>query len=174
MTQPTVKAAVAFRAAGYLIFTIILAQTILDLLSSMAPMLPGLVAWRVRAEGLAAAAWTTPSLMLLLLGFLAFVSEHRKVLLTLTVVGAIFSLTFTVVSGLFVLDAVQMSKSVTPEGKNAYWIAAAYALARLGMAVITFGLLAWTSMRAARSLKKVTEVSAPRQAVLMGAAGPGR
>jgi hypothetical protein len=170
MTQPAAKVAGAFRAVAYLILTAAGIQAILDLVNSASPFLPDLVAWRLKAEGLTAASWTTPALVMLLMCFLAFASEDRRVLLVLAGVAALSALLLMVTAGMFSLDAIQMNRSVPAADKKPYMVAAAYAMAKFGIAVLSFGLLAWSSSKAARSLKRAGAGSS-RHAVLVGAAG---
>jgi hypothetical protein len=167
MTQPPLKITGAFRAVAYILLSYAAIQVVLDLLSSMQPMLPKLVAWRIRAEGLAAGQWTLPALMILLMCFVAVAAEDRKVLLALAVAAATSATVLMVTSVLFGLDAIEMNRSVPPGGKKAYAISAAYAMARLGVGILTFTLLTWASGKAARSLKRASASS--RKAVLMGA-----
>jgi hypothetical protein len=169
MTQPPLKTVGAFRAVGYLILSLVGVQSVLDLGSAMAPILPDLVAWRVRAEGLTAGGWSTPALMILLLCFLAFASEDRKVLWTLCGVAAVSAALLIVTSCLFALDAIQMNRSVPAAGKTAYAISAVYAMGKLGFGVLSFALLSWASSKAARALKRGSAVASTRQAVLVGA-----
>jgi hypothetical protein len=170
MTQPPLRIAGAFRAVGYLVLTYVGIQSLFDLASAMAPVLPELVAWRIRAEGLTAGGWSTPALMVLLLCFLAFALEDRKVLWTLCAVAAIGALLLIVTSGLFALDAIQMNRSVPASGKKPYAISAAYAMGKLGFGVLSFALLSWACSKAARTLRKASAVGSSRQAVLVGAA----
>jgi hypothetical protein len=169
MTQPPLKIAAAFRAVGYLIPTLVGVQSLLDLASAMAPILPELVAWRLRAEGLTAGGWSTPALMMLLLCFLAFALEDRKVLWTLCGVAAVGAMLLIVTSGLFALDAIEMNRSVPGSGKKPYAISAVYAMGKLGFGVLSFALLSWASSKAARALRKGSAVGSTRQAVLVGA-----
>ena len=169
MTHPPLRIAGAFRAVGYLILSYAAIQTVLDLVSSVQPMHPKLVAWRIQAEGLAAGQWTLPALMILLMGFLAFALEDRKVLLTLMGVAATGAVLLIVTSVLFGLDAIEMNRSVPAEGKRAYALSAAYAMARFGFGVLSFAMLSWASGKAAKSLKKAA-VAGSRKAVLVGGA----
>jgi hypothetical protein len=170
MTQPQLKVASAFRVVAYLILAAAGIQAMLDVVSAATPFLPELVAWRVKAEGLAAAAWSTPALVILLMCFLAYASEDRKVLLVLTGAAALCAVLLALTSGLFALDALQMNRSIPAADKKGYFIAAGYAMAKFGVAILSFGLLAWSSSKAARSLKRVNAGSS-RQAVLVGVAG---
>ena len=168
MTQPQLKTAVAFRGVAYLILAAVGIQALLDLVSSALPLLPDLVAWRLKAEGLAAAAWSTPALVILLMCFLAFASEDRKVLQVLTVISALGALSLIVTACLFALDAIQMYKSIPPADNKAYAIAAAYAMAKLGIGTLSLGLLAWTSARAAKSLRRSSASQSARQGIMVG------
>jgi hypothetical protein len=170
VTQPPLKVAAAFRVVAYLILAAAGIQAMLDVASAATPFLPDLVAWRVKAEGLAAAAWSTPALVILLMCFLAYASEDRKVLLVLTGASALCAVLLAATSTLFALDAVEMSRSIPPADKKGYFIAAGYAIAKFGIAILSFGLLAWSSSKAARSLKRAS-AGASRQPVFVGVAG---
>jgi hypothetical protein len=170
MSQPPLKIAGAFRAIAYLLLGYAATMGILDMVLSATPLLPELVAWRLKVEGLAAAGWVNPALMILLMGILALASEDRKVLQVLGVSSAIIGVLLLATSGLFSLDALQMNRSVPAADKRTYMISAVYAMARLGMGILSFALLSWSSLRASRSLRKSSAASS-RQGVMVGAVG---
>jgi hypothetical protein len=108
--------------------------------------------------------------MVFLICVLAFALEDRKVLLVMSGIAALMGVMLIVTSGLFALDAIEMNRSVPAAGKTTYAISALFAMTKLGFGVLSFALLSWTAMRAARALKRATAGSASRQAVLVAPA----
>src|SRR5215471_17665003 len=70
----------AVRLPGYLILSFVIVQSVFDVLANASPMLPRLVAWRVRTIGITASSLTAPLLAFLLLYVLVLASERRVVL----------------------------------------------------------------------------------------------
>jgi hypothetical protein len=171
MTQPPFRIAGAFRAVGYLVLSWVAMLSFVDMAATLAPFLPKLVAWRLQAEGLTANAWTMPALMVLLLCFLAFALEDRKVLLVLCGAAALFTFLLIATSAMFALDAIEMNRSVPAAGKTTYAVSAALAMSKLGFGVLSFAVLSWSAARAARALKKAPAGSQSRQPVFVPAAG---
>ncbi len=119
-TSPN-RVARTLRAPGYLILSFHHSFSgCFDLVASTSPLLPRLVAWRVRAMGMTANSLTTPLLALLLLCVLALASEQRMVLRVLAVVTALGALALAAGSGILALDAVQLGRSVPAAQKTQY------------------------------------------------------
>jgi len=143
----------ALRAPGYLILGIVFVQSILDLLSAASPFLPHLVAWRVRAAGMAAGSIAMPLMALLLMLALAISAGQRRIAVFLAIVSVVGALLLTAVSGMFVLDATEMSRAVPAEGKMQYAISALYALAKLSFGIAALLTLAWTVRKTGRAAR---------------------
>jgi hypothetical protein len=137
-----------------LILSFVAVQWIFDLVASTSPLLPRLVAWRVRAMGMTANSLTTPLLALLLLAVLALASEQRVVLRVLAVVTALAALALAAGSGILALDAVQLGRSVPAAQKTQYALSAVFALFKLGFGILSLVTLAWVEFKAARRLGK--------------------
>jgi hypothetical protein len=170
-TRTASRIARALRAPGYLILSFLIVQSILDLLASASPLLPRLVAWRVRALGLTASSLTAPLLAFLLLYVLALASDHRVVLRILSVATALGTLALAAGSGIFALDVVQLGRSVPATEKSRYFVSALYALAKLGIGVLSLLLLTWVGYKAARTLKKEAAAASPKPNLLVRVRG---
>jgi hypothetical protein len=70
-------------------------------------------------------------------------------------------------SGIFALDAVQVSRGVQVAEKARYAISVVYALAKLGIGILSLALLTWAGAKAARALKKEAVAAAASKANLL-------
>ena len=154
----------ALRAPGYLILSFLVVQAIFDVVTSVSPMLPRLATWRVRALGVTASSLTAPLLAFLLLFALALATQSRVAVKILSVVTALGTLALMAGSGIFALDAVQVSRGVQVADKARYAISVAYALAKLGIGILSLALLTWGGAKAARAVKKEAVAAAASKA----------
>ncbi len=142
-----------------------------DLVLNTWPMQPGIVSWRYAAVGLASGFTLTPFLGLLIALLTALYFGHRRVQIAVGVIAAVVGLVTVVASMAFVLDVLQVRRSVAPEGRWTFDAGAGRAFFKhvaglifLGMtSYVAFATLAPASGRRARTPLVVRSPATPDQ-----------
>lgn len=141
------------RAPAYVILTLAALMPVVDFATTVWPIIPGKLAWRFGAVGLAASSFGVPLLMLLLIFGIALLMGDRKVTMAVAVVAAGIGLAMLAGSGVFVLDALQMRANVASAALARFQTASLEALAKLILHGISSVILAAAAFRAARAAK---------------------
>jgi hypothetical protein len=113
--------------SAYLVAITLILYPILDTVLAVWPLRPE-TTWRFGATGLLSRTLMTSSLGLLLTMVIALVAGHRMALRAAAVASAVAAVTLLVLSGLFMLDALQTRANVNPQAKTAFDVASAVAL----------------------------------------------
>jgi hypothetical protein len=124
----TMKIHPLLTTSAYLVAITLMLYPILDTVLAAWPLRPGETTWRFGVTGLLSRTLMTSSLGLLLTMVIALVAGHRVALRAAAVVSAVAAVTLLVLSGLFMLDAVQTRANVNPQAKTAFDVASAVAL----------------------------------------------
>ena len=157
----------ALRVPGYLILGLVAIGSITDLLANVSPLLPRLVAWRVRALGLTANSLFAPLLALLLLYALTLLLENRVVLRILVAAAAVGALALVVGSGILALDAVELRRSIPPLQRTQFAISAVYALVKFGLGIACLSALTWVGVKADRAFTKAEDAALSKPNLLI-------
>jgi hypothetical protein len=124
----TMKIHPLLTTSAYLVAITLILYPILDTVLAVWPLRPGETTWRFGVTGLLSRTLMTSSLGLLLTMVIALVAGHRMALRAAAVVSAVAAVTLLVLSGLFMLDALQTRANVNPQAKTAFDVASAVAL----------------------------------------------
>jgi hypothetical protein len=159
----------------YFLAFLLVATPLMDILGNTWPLRFGEVTWRYGAVGMFSGFLLTPLLGVWLCSWLALTLGHRTTQ-RLLMIGCVIVALLLVISGLgFLLDVVQLRRSVPTSPPQAMWtfqVGAAKALLKYFSAAIAF---AWFGVAARRALR--TSVGGGRSATppLVGrAADPGK
>jgi hypothetical protein len=114
--------------SAYLVAITLVMYPILDTVLAVWPLRPGETTWRFGATGLLSRTLMTMSLGLLLTMVIALVAGHRMALRAAAVVSAVAAVTLLILSGLFMLDAIQTRVNVNEQAVTAFYVASAVAL----------------------------------------------
>lgn len=135
---------------SYVVGALLVLVPLSDAVLSIWPFRPGEVSWRFGAFGVTNGALMTPLVGLLTVFAAALLLGHHRVLRTLSVLCGVGAVVLLLVSGLFVLDAVQMRAQVGPDARRAFDVASARVLARallISGALATFLIAGWRAAR---------------------------
>ena len=143
----------SLRTPAYVILALAALIPVTDFVTTVWPLIPGKLAWRFGAVGLASSSFGVPLLMLLFIFAVALAMGDRKVTMTVGVVAAGIGLAMLASSGMFVLDALQMRSNVASAALARFQTASLQALAKLIAHGISGLILAVAAFRAVRSAK---------------------
>ena len=144
------------RTAAYIILILAAVFPFVDIVSGLFPLNFGNATWRFGAVGVFSNYAMGLSLELLLLAVLAWLSNHRRVLLVLGVISLLLAVVLLGSTVLFMLDALQTRARVNPALMKRFDFASAGAVAKLVMYAIANAILARGEFLAARRLTRLT------------------
>jgi len=160
------------RTPAYLIMAVTSILPLIDLLMAISPMHLGTVMWRFGAVGLISSAIGAPLLVLVLIYALALLCDDRKVVLTVGIIATIIAVLMIAGAGSFALDALQMKGRVNPAALDKFKGASALALVKLLVMGVSAVVLAVSSFRSAKVMKRETaRVTRPNSTLVVGQAG---
>ena len=160
------------RTPAYLIMAVTSILPLIDLLMAISPMHPGTVMWRFGAVGLISSAIGAPLLVLVLVYALALLSGDRKVVITVGVIAVIIAVLMIGGAGSFSLDALQMKSRVNPVALDKFKGASALALVKLLVMGVSAIVLAVSSFRSAKLMKRDTvRATRPSAGLVVGQPG---
>ena len=149
-TLPGETLSAPFRTAGYLVLSLAALFPLMDLVGGLIPSNWGNATWRFGAVGLFSNFAMGLSLELFLLAVIAYVANHRRVLLVLGVLSAVVAVLLLGSSVLFVLDALQTRARVQPAMVRRFDFATGGALAKLLLYAVVNLILSRGEFLAAR------------------------
>jgi hypothetical protein len=140
--------------ATYLMAVLLVMYPLLQVSAGMDSFSPGEVRWRYGATGLLMDASLLPLFGALLALGTAHLFDQRRTQVALQALGGILLVLMAVMTGLFVLDALQLRGSVRPEVIPLYDRLSLKALAMLITDMLFLGTLSYTSFLATRRIRR--------------------
>lgn len=145
--------------------TVLVAIALIDFLSNVFPMAPGLVEWRYAAVGMAAGFISTPLLGLALMMFGAELKGSRAFLKGAGAVAWVLAIVMVLSLVVFALDGLQVRQANDPASQNRVTAGVGIVALKLLGGAIAFALLG----RAALQLGKTARTkSAPDSSPVVG------
>ena len=139
-----------FRLPGYLILGGALLLPVLDLITSLTPMLPSGVAWRYGAAALLATSVSALLLVLLFLYAIALFAGDRHIVLACSVFAALLGVLLLVSTPLFALDALQLRRRYDGDAAARMVVASLQVVFRLvfqGVSALIFAVSAYRTLK---------------------------
>lgn len=139
---------------AYAVAFLLVVIPIVDLTLRLWPLQVSQVPWRFGATGILTTTIVTPLLGILIGGAVAFRAAHRRVVRALAVITIMGMLFLLVLTGLYVLDALEVRRITMPEALYVFDVTAVQAFLKLCLVITIAGLLGiggWTSAKAGRS-----------------------
>ncbi|MEO8448706.1 MAG: hypothetical protein ABI647_02885 [Gemmatimonadota bacterium] len=159
--EPQVKAlGVAIYAVGIMIVLVALG----DFMSNVWPWRMGAVDWRYGSLGILSTFLVTPTLGMLIIVLNAAYLGHRGLLRSLGLICILGAAGLTVVVVAFLLDSLEVRRSVTEDAKWFTTISFMIAAAKHAIALVTLSLLGLGCLKASsRMLPRTVAAKAPRR-----------
>ena len=120
-----------------------------DLLTNVWPIRPWEIGWRYGTVGLASGFLLTPLLGLMAAAVLARLLDQSAVLRALAAVVGLTALALAGATGMFVLDALEVSGQIPADGREAFQIGAVRAVLKNALVAGVLGWMALATLRAA-------------------------
>jgi hypothetical protein len=141
------------RVAGYYVGSVILIAHVAELFLYTWPARIHSPTWRLSFVGATANTVFMTLLVLFILVSISVIAGDRRVAFALAGLTALYGLLFVALSGMFVLDALQMRNQVRQPVAGQYDYSAAWVFGRELVGIGGFFLLTVAALRGARALK---------------------
>jgi hypothetical protein len=135
-------------APAYFVAALLVVLPILDFLTNVWPPQPGHAVWRYGSAGLFTGFVLTPLLGVLVALGVAAVAEHGRALTVLGITSVVVAVLFVLLTGLFVLDGLQVRASVPPQSKVRFELGIWRAVVKY---LVVAGALTWLGVAARRA-----------------------
>jgi hypothetical protein len=126
--------------------------------------------WRFGAAGLLSNLLVLPVVGLMIVCILATALDHRVFLRIVAVLSGLAALVILVVTGLFLLDAVQVRSMMNPKMMSSWAVASGTAVLKLIVAIIAMTWFAVAGLRNSKASKSPQRTGAPNALVMGGGA----
>ena len=135
-------------APAYFVAALLVALPALDFLTNVWPLQPGQAVWRYGSAGLLSGFVLTPLLGVLVALAVAAACEHGRALSVLGIVSVVVAVLFVLLTGLFVLDGLQVRASVPPQRQTQFDVGIWRAVVKY---LVVSGALVWLGVAARRA-----------------------